>query len=520
MQTLLTTFLDNQTLLWELIIQHLWLSVSTIILAMFFGSTIGILMTRFIKITAPITALVKIIYTIPSIAMFGFLLPFFDVGNQTAIIALTLYALLPMVMNTYSGINNINPSIIDAANAMGTTSWQLLWRIEIPLALPIILSGLRTMAVMTIALAGIASFIGAGGLGVMIYRGITTNNSGLTLLGSITVALLAFAIDGLLRFTEYLMTTRNRFSRITKLVFSGIGITTLSALLIFNFFINKDAEIRIATKPMTEQYILGQIIKQLIEHQTELTVSITQGVGGGTANIQPGMVSKQFDLYPEYTGTAWNAVLKEDSVYQEDKFKSLSDAYQQKFDFSWQGMYGFNNTYGLAIRHELAEKYGIRTYSELAQYSPNFTFAAEFDFFEREDGFAALEKLYGVRFKQKMDMDIGLKYQAINQGKIDVMTIFTTDGQLSQSDVVVLVDDKQLYPSYRAGNIVRNEILMKYPELSPILNKLNETITDSHMAQMNYQVEVEKREPSAVAEAFLQQSNLLNTIDSTQPIEN
>lgn len=176
----------------------------------------------------------------------------------------------------------------------------------------------------------------------------------------------------------------------------------------------------------------------------------------------------------------------------------------------WAGMYGFNNTYGLVVRQEIADKYHLRTYSDLSAVADQLTFGAEYDFFERADGYNALCDAYKMTFGRTMDLDIGLKYEAINQGKIDAMVIFTTDGQLHVSDVVVLEDDKGFYPSYRCGNVVQSGILNAHPELEEIFAELSGIITDETMAQMNYEVESEGKEPRTVAEEFLLKAGLLN----------
>ena len=161
------------------------------------------------------------------------------------------------------------------------------------------------------------------------------------------------------------------------------------------------------------------------------------------------------------------------------------------------------------VRKEIADQYDLKTYSDLAAVSDQLIFGAEYDFFEREDGYDALCETYGLSFKETMELDIGLKYQALNQGRIDVMVVFTTDGQLSASDAVVLEDDKQFYPSYLCGNIVRSEVLEEHPELSEVFEKVTGIISDSDMAQMNYQVETEGQEPRDVAEEFLAARGLL-----------
>lgn len=271
---------------------------------------------------------------------------------------------------------------------------------------------------------------------------------------------------------------------------------------------NKETTINMATKPMTEQYILGSIMKTLIEQDTDLSVNVTTGVGGGTSNIHPAMEKGEFDFYPEYTGTAWNAVLKKDSLYDESMFDELQKGYDD-MGMTWVGMTGFNNTYGIVVTKEIADKYNLKTYSDLAAIANELTFGAEYDFFEREDGYQALCDTYGLSFKDTKDMDIGLKYDAIKQKQVDVMNIFTTDGQLSVSEVVVLEDDKGLYPSYLCGFIVRNEILDKYPELQSIFDKVNNLITDAEMAELNYKVEGEGIDPETVAQEFLKEKGLL-----------
>ena len=270
-----------------------------------------------------------------------------------------------------------------------------------------------------------------------------------------------------------------------------------------------DKTIQIATKPMTEGYILGQMLTELIEQDTDLKVNITNGVGGGTSNIHPAIVKGEFDLYPEYTGTSWEAVLKKEASYDESKFDELQKEYKEKYNLEYVNLYGFNNTYGLAVNKDIAEKYNLKTYSDLAKISNNLIFGAEYDFFEREDGYKELQKVYNMNFKKQIDMDIGLKYQAMKDKKIDVMVIFTTDGQLAISDVVVLEDDKKMYPSYRAGTVVRSEILSEYPELKPVLEKLNNILDDKTMSYLNYQVESEGKKPEDVAREYLQEKGLL-----------
>lgn len=494
----------------ELLAEHLKISAVSILIAIVFGGLVGILISEYQKSAKPTLGVINFLYTIPSISMLGFLIPFSGVGNATAVIALTIYALLPMVRNTHTGISNVDPAILEAAKGMGSTRMQILFKIKLPLAMPVIMTGIRSMVTMTIALAGIASFIGAGGLGVAIYRGITTNNAAMTMVGSLLIAILALVVDFALGFVEKRIQIRNEKAKRANKIGGIVALALIAVIVVGGLWNgNSNHTIKVATKPMTEQYILGEMLDMMIEQDTDLSVELTQGVGGGTSNIQPAMENGEFDLYPEYTGTGWNMVLKEEGLYTEDLFGILQERYQTDYDMEWTGMYGFNNTYGIVVRSEIAEKYNLKTYSDLRTCASELTFGAEYDFFEREDGYDALCETYGFKFGKTMDMDIGLKYQALNQNKIDVMVIFTTDGQLAESDVVVLEDDKQFYPSYLCGTVVRGEILRSHPELSDVLDKLTGIITDRDMAQMNYEVETEGKEPRDVARDYLEVKGLL-----------
>lgn len=266
--------------------------------------------------------------------------------------------------------------------------------------------------------------------------------------------------------------------------------------------------VHMATKPLTEQFILASMMKTLIEQDTDLTVKLTEGVGGGTMNIQPAMVKGEFDFYPEYTGTGWNNVLKMEGLYSEALFDQLVAGYKE-LGMSWVGMMGFNNTYGIAVRTEIAQQHNLKTLSDLAVVAPQLVFGANYDFFERLDGFDALCQAYGLQFKDTVDMEMGLKYDAIRQKEIDVVNAFTTDGQLSASNVTVLADDKGFYPSYMCGFVVRDEVLAAHPELLDVFKKVENILTDEKMARMNYQVEVEGQDPAAVATNFLKEAGLV-----------
>ena len=271
------------------------------------------------------------------------------------------------------------------------------------------------------------------------------------------------------------------------------------------------APIKIATKPMTEQFILGEMLKLVIEDTTDYSVELTKGIGGGPNNIMPAMESGDFDLYPEYTSSGYIMVLKHDSdgISDEDMWKQLQKEYKDKYDMSWIGQYGFNNTYALIIREEAAKKYNLTKTSQLADVSDELVFGGNSDYIERKDGFHLLCDTYGLKFKDVKDIDIGLKYEALKKGDIDVSNGFTTDAQLSNDNVRVLEDDKHLQVNYFCSNVVRNDTLKSHPRLEEAIMKLDNSITDKEMASLNYKVEVEGKEDVQVAKDYLTEKGII-----------
>lgn len=270
--------------------------------------------------------------------------------------------------------------------------------------------------------------------------------------------------------------------------------------------------VRIATKPMTEQYILGEMLGLLIE-QAGYTVEITKGVGGGTNNIHPAMKSGEFDLYPEYTSSGWVLVLNHqaEGVDDGEMFAQLKQEYQEQFHMTWVGMYGFNNTYTIAVRGDVAAEYGLQNTSDLAAVAGELTFGGNPDYIERQDGFGALCQTYGLDFGNVVDIDIGLKYQALSNGDIDVTNAFTTDAQLANPDtkLVTLADDKHLQVNYFCSTVVRQDALEKFPGLEEVLMQMDGLLSDQEMASLNYKVEVEGLDELDVARDFLMQKGLL-----------
>jgi osmoprotectant transport system substrate-binding protein len=267
--------------------------------------------------------------------------------------------------------------------------------------------------------------------------------------------------------------------------------------------------IKVGSKDFTEQFILGEMYALVLENQG-LKVERKLNLGG-TPVAQAGLQSGQIDLYPEYTGTALLTVLKQPaSSDQKQVFNTVSKTYKEKFNLVWLDPAPMNNAQALAMTEESAKKYGIKTISDLAAKASQLTIASTAEFQEREDGLPGLNKVYGgLKFKKLIPLDAGLRYQALKNGQADVVEAFGTDGEISALKLVVLEDDKKLFPPYQVAPVVRQEVLDKNPGIRNALNTLSPKLTNETMQRLNYEVSGKQREPAEVAKEFLTKEGLL-----------
>lgn len=268
-------------------------------------------------------------------------------------------------------------------------------------------------------------------------------------------------------------------------------------------------KIVIGSKNFTESEILGEMMAQVIEKNSDIKVERKLNMGGTFVCFEA-IKKGQIDLYPEYTGTGLMEELKlpvnndPQAVYD-----TVRSKFETQFQITWLKQFGFNNTYALALPADIAKKNNINTISDLVPYSKNCTFGAEQEFFNRDDGYPGLTKAYGLQFKDTSKMDASLKYQAISQGKIQITDAFTTDGQLKALNLKVLKDDKNFFPPYYAAPIVRDATLKKYPEIEKLLNKLGGLIDEQTMQNLNYKADNQKQSISKVASDFLKEKGLI-----------
>lgn len=273
---------------------------------------------------------------------------------------------------------------------------------------------------------------------------------------------------------------------------------------------SKEKTLELAYDNTAEEAIIASMIKQLVESRTDIKVNLTGDYPSGGTVMHPAMMNGEIDMFPEYTGTGWLNILKHTDIPpQEELNEELFSEYQEKFKITWCGLYGFNNAFGLAVSQELAEKYNLETYSDLAKVSDRLVFGAEGSFYDRPDGYENLCSEYGMKFKNAVDIAFALKYDALEQGQVDVICVWTTDAMITESGVKVLTDDRDFFTKYLAGTVVRTEILEKYPELRELLMLMDGLISDEDMRSLNYQVVCEGKKSEDVARSFLQEKGLL-----------
>jgi len=502
-----------------LVFEHLVLVVVSTGIAILIGVPLGVLLTRKPALSKPVLGFANIMQTVPSLALFGFLIPLniylFNVkivggiGARTAIVALVLYALLPIIRNTFPGISNVDPAIRDAGRGMGMTDRQLLFQVELPLALGVIIAGVRVATVICVGTATIAAAIDAGGLGRYIFRGLRANDNVLILAGAVPAALIALAADLLLGYFERTIQFGRRVkSRSRKLLWSGTAaILVLVGLGIF-FMQPPGARVAVGSKDFTEQVILGEILAQAIEAKTGLPVERRFDLGGNLAH--EALVAGEIDLYVEYTGTALLAILKSPPLTDpEEVYRRVKSDYMSRFKIQWTEPLGFNNTFAILVRAEDAQRLNLKTVSDAAKVSSQWRAGFGQDFMSRADGYPGFARVYGFHFEETREMDLSLTYRALAEKQVDLIAGNSTDGLISRYGLVQLEDNKRYFPPYDAVPVVRQAALESHPALGEVLKQLGGILTIDEMRKLNFAVDGEKRQPQEVAREFLTQKKII-----------
>ena len=396
--------------------------------------------------TIPGLALLALFYplllALASLSMNWFGVSFSAFGFLPAVLALALYSMLPVLRNTITGLNGIDPALTEAAEGVGMTPRQTLTMVELPLALPIIMAGIRTSAVWVIGTATLSTPIGQTSLGNYIFAGLQTQNWVLVIFGCVAAAVLALAVDQLLALIESGIRLRSRLRMLT----GALGIAVLVIATLVPSFARSGTRVVVGAKTFTEQYVLAALMSQRLQ-AAGLASATRQGLGSSV--IYDALASNDIDVYVDYSGTLWANQFHRSEILPREQLLAELKATLAKANITLLGELGFANAYALVMPRAKAEALGIRTAADLAARAGSMTIAGDYEFFSRPE-WAGLQKTYGLSFRAQRVMQPDFMYAAVASGEVDVIAGYTSDGLIAKYDLVVLDDIRHAIPPYDA----------------------------------------------------------------------
>jgi osmoprotectant transport system permease protein len=494
-----------------LVRQHIVLVFVSILVAVAIGVPTGIILTRYRVLRSPVLGIANVMQTIPSLALFGFLipLPFIGgIGTRTALVALVLYSLLPIIRNTVTGILNVDPNVREAAVAMGMTGGQVLRQVELPLAMGVIVTGIRVATVIAVGVTTIAAAVGAGGLGVYIFRGLRQYDNNLLLAGALSAALLALAADSLLGLVERQFSFETKPSTAKGSVVRKLALAVAVVLVVGGaiFWLGRstpssESRVAVGSKDFTESALLAEIVAQMLEARG---VSVERRFELGGNLPHEALVAGTLDLYPEYTGTSYTAILQHAPITDPRAvYDQVKQEYADRFKVAVSQPLGFENTFAILVRGEDARRLNLKTISNAATEAPRWRAGFGQDFMSRADGYPGFSKTYGLKFAEVREMDLSLTYIALSSRQVDLIAGNSTEGRIPTLDLFQLADDRRYFPPYEAVYIVRQDSLTRVPALQEVLGKLANAISTDEMRRLNYEIDGRKRDPREVVKEWL-----------------
>ncbi len=489
--------------------EHVVLGAAAMALGLIVSIALVVAAVRTERVRWPVLAFASLIQTVPSLALLALFYPlllalsglaesltgrgFSALGFLPSLLALSLYSMLPIIRNGVAGIVNIDPSLIEAARGVGMTDWQRLWRVELPLATPLLMAGVRTAAVWVIGAATLSTPVGQVSLGNYIFSGLQTQDWVSVLFGCIAAAALAMAVDQLLGLIEAGFAQRSRWRVAGGALALGIGIATAA----LNLTRDTAAVYVVGAKSFSEQFVLAELLAERI---TGAGGAATRRAGLGSAVVFSALAGGDIDVYVDYSGTIWANVMRRTDVPARDAMLAeIRDWLEREHGIALLGALGFENAYGLAMRRDRAEELGIATIADLAAHAARLDIGGDFEFFARPE-WVALRNRYGLEFSGRREFESTFMYQAVVDGAVDVISAFTTDGRIVADDLVVLDDPAGAILPYDAIVLLArdraNDALLRRA-LAPLIG----AIPPNLMQQANYRVdrEIDKETPAASA---------------------
>jgi osmoprotectant transport system permease protein len=492
---------------------HVLVSITALAIGLGISLPLAVLSIRRPLLRGALLAVASVIQTIPGIALLALFYPlllaiaaltaslfgvsFSALGFLPSVLALALYSMLPVLRNTVTGLNGLDPSLRDAARVVGMKPSQSLREIELPLAMPVIMAGIRTSAVWVIGTATLSTPIGQTSLGNYIFAGLQTQNWVFVIFGCVAAAVLALVVDQLLALMEYGVASRSR----AGIVAGGAGL----ALVVVAALVPGQAATRgnyvVGTKSFTEQYILGALIQQRL---ADRSLSTGRRDGLGSAVIFKALTANDIDVYVDYSGTIWtNYMHHKDVKPRQEVLREVSAWLKKTYGVRMLGPLGFENAYALAMPRKRAEALGIKSIADLSRYASQMTIAGDYEFFDRPE-WKAVRDTYGLHFAEQRSMQATFMYEAAANGEVDVISAFSSDGRIAKYDLKVLSDPRQALPPYDAILLLAPSDA-KDEKLAAALKPLIGAIDVSTMQKANLRAAGTGTPPAAVAEWLWQQ---------------
>jgi len=494
----------------EMLAAHIGLSLAALAMGVVVAVPLGILVTRIPRLEGPVVGAASILQTIPSVALLAFMVPALaalglnSIGVLPALLGLFLYSLLPVLRNTVTGLSGLDPAVLEAARGVGMTPRESLFQVELPLAMPVLIAGIRTAATWTVGTATLATPVGALSLGSYIFGGLQTRNYDAVLVGCVASAALALVLDGLIRSISAGLVRRSR--RLTMLGVTGLlGLAAIGATPALHALLTREeAPITIGAKTFSESYILAHVLAGQVTRATGRKARTLESLGSMV--IFDALERGDIDAYVDYSGTLWSMVLARGEP-RPDRATLLAEVERGLVAHGVQivAALGFENTYVLAMRREHAERLSVRRVSEMAAHASTLRFGCDVELLQRPE-WPVLTATYGLRFADLRSMDPSLMYDAIQADQVDVIAALSTDGRIASFDLVALEDDRGAIPPYDAVILVGERLRREQPDAVEALRNLAGRIDTATMQELNRRVDQDGQSPPTVAASLLNRS--------------
>lgn len=501
----MSPFLEALKRVPDLLAAHLLLAATALVLGLVISVPLAIWSARRPLVARTALGFASLVQTIPSLALLALFYPLLlslsvligggvpALGFLPSVLALTLYAILPILRNGVTGLNNLDPAVIEAADGVGMTAWQKLILVEAPLVSPVLMAGIRTAAVWTIGAATLSTTVGQPSLGDMIFAGLQTQNWALVLAGCVAAAGLALIVDALLGVVEYGIAERKRLRAIAALAVLGVAILAALAPALPA----GQKSVTVGAKGFGEQFILARLIGHRLE-RAGFRVQYREGLG--SAVVFKALASGAIDVYVDYSGTIWtNAMQRTDTAPRPAMAAGIADWARRTQGIRVLGPLGFENAYAFAMREGDARARGIGSLADLVAQAPGLTLGSDLEFLERPE-WAAIRRAYPLRFKSAQAYAPTFMYRAIDSGQADVISAFSSDGRIAAQHLSVLSDPRGAIPSYDAILMI-GRAHADDPAFVAALQPLIGAIPVETMREANYQVDRDrdKQSPEAAA---------------------